>query len=430
MPDEKSECRECFVTGDTNIVQSNFLIERKQKLSLPATQLLFTLTGMINKDDEDLMEYKINVSYFADLWGIDLKLAYQTVADALTELREKGINEHTVNPKTGKKVFTTVGFISFGRYEHGEGYATVRIEPELKPHYIALKNKFTMYSLGNILQLQENGGQVNAMRTYELLKQYQSMGKRTLSVTEYKEQLGLITYDKKGNVIKEKYKGSNANLKKYVLDLAIEKINSSTDIETTYEIVGRGNKAKIVFTIRENKKEDTISTTTSDGETDEVNEMPTNLDDGFQEQINTSDHEEAPRELSIAERNRLALIQIARDVMRGTYEYTDAELELVVVAIENSLWWKAQQEQIQNEYLAGSAQVNAREILFRSHLEFQYKYCQIYSKSKTQKGFLSFLTKVLSAIQAQPEEETQEQEHSFDTDEFFELAVKRGPNVV
>lgn len=254
MPKEELELRECFVAGNTNIVQSNFLIERKQRLSLPATQLLYTLTGMINKDDEDLKNYKVDVTYFADLWGVDLKLAYQTVEDALDELRSKGIRDHSINPKTGKKVFTTVGFISFGRYEHGEGYATVRIEPELKPHYIALKNKFTRFSLNNILQLQENGGQVNAMRTYELLKQYQKKGKRKFAVKEYKEQLGLIVYNEKGKFVKEKYKGSTANLKKYVLDPAIEKINNSTDIEAEYRIIGRGSKAVIEFTIRANKK--------------------------------------------------------------------------------------------------------------------------------------------------------------------------------
>lgn len=261
------EIQECFVNEKTNIIQSNYLIERKQKLSLPATQLLFTLTGMINRDDEDLKEYRVDVRHFANLWKIDLKLAYQSVTGALLELRKKGINQHSVNPKNGKKIFKTVGFISYGEYEQGSGYATVQIHPKLKPHYIALKKEFTRFSLNNILQLQENGAQVNTLRTYEILKQYQKIGFRKISVLDYKEQLGLVIYDKNGNPTKEKYKSSNTNLKTFVLEPAKEKINECTDIEIDYEIIGRGNKASINFTIRKNTKNKTVSLNENDKQT-------------------------------------------------------------------------------------------------------------------------------------------------------------------
>lgn len=249
--------RECFVSGKTNIVQSNYIIERKQKLSLPATQLLFTLTGMINKDDDDLKEYKVDVSSFANLWNVDPKVAYQAVTNALEELRSKGINQTSVNPKNGKKTFETIGFISYGKYEQGSGYALVNIHPKLKPHYISLKDNFTKFSLNNIIQLQESGAQVNTIRTYELLKQYEKIGKRDILVDAYKEQLGLIVFDRNGDVISEKYKGRNASLVTKVLEPAKEKINSNTDIFIDYEISGRGDKAVIHFTIKPNSNKKT-----------------------------------------------------------------------------------------------------------------------------------------------------------------------------
>lgn len=260
MSDKKNdkvlEIRECYVSEKTNIVQSNYLIERKQKLSLPATQLLFTLTGMINKEDANLKEYHVSVQQFVKLWNADEKKAYETVAKSLEELRIKGINNHSINPKTGKKVFETIGFISYGRYEEGKGYATMTIDPRLKEHYIELKKNFTQYTLGNLLRLQEADAQVNTMRTYELLKQYEKIGSRKMTVKEYKDFLGLITYsdNKRLKIKREKYKGSNANLKTYVLEPAKEKINDCTDIVVDYKITGRGLNAKIEFTIVKNPK--------------------------------------------------------------------------------------------------------------------------------------------------------------------------------
>lgn len=368
---EELERRDFFVTGNTNIVQSNYLIERKEKLSLPATQLLYTLTGMINKDDEDLKEYKVDVTGFAALWNLDMKLAYQAVADALTELNTKGIREHSINPKTGKKVFTTVNFVSFGRYEHGEGYATIRIEPELKPHYIALQNKFTKYSLNNILQLQENGGQVNAMRTYELLKQFQTIGKRKFTVREYKEQLGLIVYDKKGAIVKEKYKGSNANLKTYVLDLAVEKINSSTDIEVSYTLAGRGDKAIIEFTIKESKNN---FAALSDKTVDTVPTAP--QEQQKVEPLNTG--AESDNNKSAEELRRVIMIERCREIINDK-GVSDEEIELIIRALDMCEYGRMLEDSKTKDYRLAN------------YLTYQ----DIYTQTKQPDNYLPYLVKAI-----------------------------------
>ena len=247
------ERRKLFVNENTNIVQSNFLIERKHKLSLPATQLMFTITGMINKDDDDLKEYKVDVSEFSKLWDKDPKNAYDEIIKALSELRKGGIDETFYDPESEAKRFITVGYISKGEYVEGEGYCLVNIDPVLKPHYIQLKDNFTKFTFGNLKRLNEARASVTQIRIYELLKQYQKIGRREFTIEELKNFLGLIEYDNAGRIKKEKYKGNNSDLKKKVLEPCKKTINECTDIYIDYEFKGRGASAVVLFTIESNE---------------------------------------------------------------------------------------------------------------------------------------------------------------------------------
>lgn len=250
--ENKLERREFFVNENTNIVQSNFLIERKHKLSLAATQLMFTITGMINKDDDDLKEYKVDVTEFSKLWKTDPKNAYDEIKKALSELRKGGIDETFYDPESEKKRFISVGFISKAEYVEGEGYCLVNIDPILKPHYIQLKDNFTKYKIDNLIRLTAARASVSQVRIYELLKQYQKIGWREFTIEELKNYLGLIEYDSTGKIKKEKYKGNNSDLKKKVLEPCKKTINESTDIYIDYEFKGRGASALVRFTIHPN----------------------------------------------------------------------------------------------------------------------------------------------------------------------------------
>lgn len=246
------ERRDMFVNENTNIVQSNFLIERKHKLSLAATQLMFTITGMINKDDDDLKEYKVDVSEFSKLWKTDPKNAYDEIKKALSELRKGGIDETFYDPKSKVKRFITVGFISKAEYVEGEGHCLVNIDPVLKPHYIQLKDNFTKFKFENLRRLNEARASVTQIRIYELLKQYQKIGWREFTIEGLKNYLGLIEYDNAGRVKREKYKGNNSDLKKKVLEPCKKTINECTDIYIDYEFKGRGASAVVRFTIQSN----------------------------------------------------------------------------------------------------------------------------------------------------------------------------------
>lgn len=231
------------VKENSNIVQANYLIENRPRFTKDETRLFLTILGAINKDDVDFKPLKISVAEFADLWNVDSKNAYATIKKALRGLRNKEFFLEGRNPETGKLRFITSGSISMAMYEEGEGYATVEVSQLFKPYLLALKKNYTRYMLENILNLPT----VNAIRNYELLKQYETAGKRVFTVEEYKFVLK----------IEDKYE-RNTDLKVKVLEPAVKEINANTDIKVHYEIVGRGQKAKIVFNIWPKKKADVV----------------------------------------------------------------------------------------------------------------------------------------------------------------------------
>ena len=228
-----------IVKENTNIVQSNFLLENRPKLTKDETRLFITIVGAVNKDDEDFKPLQIPVSEFAALWGVESNAAYRKIKAALRGLRAKEFFVEGVNEATGKMRFLTASYISAATYEQGEGCATVEISQIFKPYLLELKKNYTRYILENILNLST----VNAIRNYELLKQYESLGKRSFSVDEYKKILGI-----------EKKYSRNTDLRVNVIDTACDEINEKTDISVSYEFLGRGQKGKITFTIEKKEK--------------------------------------------------------------------------------------------------------------------------------------------------------------------------------
>jgi hypothetical protein len=85
---------------------------------------------------------------------------------------------------------------------------------------------------------------------YEILKQYEKLGKREITVTELRELLGID---------KNEYSGRTgwSDFKKYVLDSCQQALQENTDICFTYERgkVGKGGKwLSIIFYISKNTK--------------------------------------------------------------------------------------------------------------------------------------------------------------------------------
>ena len=128
--------------------------------------------------------------------------------------------------------------------EYDEWYLEIDAHDEALPLMFEFKNRYFTYELWNALRLKSS----NQIRMYEILKQYEKIGKRELSVSELRELLGIAP---------DEYSGRTgwSDLKKYVLDSCQQALKENTDICFTYERgkTGKGGKwLSIIFHIYKN----------------------------------------------------------------------------------------------------------------------------------------------------------------------------------
>jgi hypothetical protein len=146
---------------------------------------------------------------------------------------------------TGYSVFQLFKRAKVEKNENDEWYVEFDAHDDALPLMFDFKNKYFKYELWNALRLKSP----NQVRMYEILKQYEGLGKRELTVTELRDLLGIG---------KKEYSGRTgwSDFKKKVLDSCQQALKEMTDICYTYERgrVGAGGKwLSIVFYIKKNK---------------------------------------------------------------------------------------------------------------------------------------------------------------------------------
>ena len=363
------------ITENTKVYQSNFLIENRPALTKDETRLFLTIIAVINKEGDADNIFKVPVGDFAALWGVDTKNAYQQIRTAVRSLRKKEFFIERENQITGKRKFLTAGALSAGEYEEGEGYAIIEVSNLFKPYLIGLKEKYTSYILKNIMNLNT----VSAIRTYEILKQYQTIGKRKMTLSEYKRMLQ----------IEEKY-SRNIDLKRYVLEPAVKEIIDNTDIDVTYEYGGKKDETYVVFTI-ERKKQQTAPP--------QQEAMP----ESQNSDVADSDDQQYYNE-----------IEQFRECLTDPSALSHEQLDVCVVMAQTSLWFRSLPEDLPDEQKTAA---------LKNYIRQQDKHSRVNAKE----SFYGYLRKSCQNNWAGATWEEQKKEHegTFDTDDFFNAALAR-----
>lgn len=163
--------------------------------------------------------------------------------------------------------------------ENGEWYVEIDSHDEALPYLFEYKTRYFTYQLWNALRLKSS----NQLRMYEILKQYQKIGERELTVDKLRSLIGIS---------KNEYPQWE-RFRTRVLDVCQKALRENTDIKFTYDISKRGQRGKILaikFMIEKN--DDYVDQLTLDEFIDLQPEVDTIFDSEYKETNKDSDQEQ------------------------------------------------------------------------------------------------------------------------------------------
>ena len=217
-------------------MQHNNLVEAKYSMTLQQKRIMIWLVSQIKPDDIDFKEHVLSIKELIEICQLSGESSYKEVKKITFSLIEKGIRIIDItDPNSEREI--QVSWLSSADYCRGQ--VKLSFSPKLKPYLLQLKNRFTAVNALDLMQFKS----VHAIRLYELLKQYQDIGERTLSIKEIKEHCG----------VEDRLK-TYPNFEKKLLLIAQREINEKSDLHFDYERIKPSRKiVAIKFIISKNK---------------------------------------------------------------------------------------------------------------------------------------------------------------------------------
>ena len=158
-----------------------------------------------------------------------------------------GLQDRTISLKTQNGYIRIKAFPSL-LFNEVEKNIEIDINKRILPLFMELTEQFTQYSLKEFLSLNSK----HSKRMYQLLKQYEGIGERTISVDDLKKFLEI-----------EENKSYNRfyNLEKRVLETTKNDINLLTTLNINYEKEKQGKEVvAVTFKMKKSKVEEEKTT--------------------------------------------------------------------------------------------------------------------------------------------------------------------------
>ncbi|MDE7120550.1 MAG: replication initiation protein [Oscillospiraceae bacterium] len=230
---------------------------RRNSMTLQELRLFSIYLAKINARDISTRILKFPLENFCKIMNIEIKLSQ--IRENTYHLLQQIVE---IPNEDGTRGFTAIQLFKECKLsqdkETGQWFFEIVAHDKAVPYMFDFKERYFTYELWNVLRLKS----ANQLRMYEILKQYEYIGKRQLSLTELRELL----------CINPKEYSRWGDFKKRVLDACQKALVEHTDITFTYEPIRTGHKfTAVTFFIQKNenyvdhlKLEDYINITTGE----------------------------------------------------------------------------------------------------------------------------------------------------------------------
>lgn len=218
---------------------NELITDKKDRFTLQELRFFSIYLSKINPYDQNTRIVKFKLSDFQKIMGFKTLNATQ-LRTATDSLMRKLV--HTPLDSGGYETIHLFKKFVVDKDSSGEWCVIANADDEALPLMFDFKDRYFKYELWNVLQLTST----YQYRMYEILKQYETIGKREIEVPKLKELLGIYS---------GKYERWE-RFKTQILNGCQQALKATTDICFDYERgkTGAGGKwLTIIFTIRKNK---------------------------------------------------------------------------------------------------------------------------------------------------------------------------------
>ena len=223
------------------IVKDNALINASYSLELTEQRiiLLAILKARENKTPHN-QELIVTAQSYITAFNVHRNTAYKTLKTACDNLFDRRFSYQRYSDK-GKVEQVKSRWVQSVVYAESDSYIKIKFADEVLPLITMLEKHFTSYELQQVASLKS----IHAIRLYELLIQYRTVGKIEIILNDLRLKLGIAD---------GKYPTMN-NFKARVLDVGIQQINEHSDIIVKYEQAKSGRTITgFTFTFKQKPK--------------------------------------------------------------------------------------------------------------------------------------------------------------------------------
>lgn len=220
-------------------IKENYLVKkqnvlnelRSNNLTLQELRFFSIYLSKINPNDVNTRVVRFSLSDFKSIMELG-RLNINYLQQVTNSLLCKVVN--VPNERGGYNGFQVFKRCRVDVDEKCEWYVEIDAHDDALPLMFEFKERFFTYQLWNALRLKSS----NQLRMYEILKQYEKIGERIISVEELRLLLGID---------KDEY-SRFGDFKTYVLIACQQALEENTDIKYTFEPTGRkGKGGKVLF---------------------------------------------------------------------------------------------------------------------------------------------------------------------------------------
>jgi len=210
--------RSFLMVSESQVFKSNSLVAASYRLTIQEQRILLACIAQVSpKNGEEITDqvmYKIKVSDIEKLSGSKSKSLYKDIKDAVDTLFERRVTLTSWPNGKGYRKARITRWVQSVEYDDSEGSVLLRFSTDIAPYLNNLSEQYTKYSLSEIAKLTS----AHAVRVFELMMQWKTIGHFTISLIDLKRIL----------CIEDEYKKIN-DFKKRVIDLSVEQINQNTE---------------------------------------------------------------------------------------------------------------------------------------------------------------------------------------------------------